>query len=596
MAKRNGVVVLSSDDEDVKSSSRSRSGPRPKLKSVPTRSDPRGAKKKPRLAGPRSRSCKQSGTVDEFEFFGEDFKQVFTGVKVSAGFGKDASKELWVDRYKPCTFEDLAVHKKKVEEVKSWFEGRLQAPKDNYGSNVLLITGQAGAGKSATVRVIASHVRAMLFEWNTPTPTIWQEHIYGSNTGAQYISKLDEFEHFIETIRKFRTLSGRPSSPVVVLIDDLPLTFGRSAYKRLQNCLHLLVQTACTPTVILISDTGQSDSADDPARSLDELQSFLEKAGAYKISFNPITNKSIKRSLSRICREERCDVNEKQLDLIATASGGDIRQAITSLQFLCLDEDIRPASLISDSALKNGQNLPGDKLFVQFGRDETLSLFHALGKFLHNKRECESTSSLDEGKLPIRDKYLRLPLKMDSPEKVLGQAHGQARPIAEFLHENALDFLDEDAIDDAWTMLSYLGDADILLDTLRRNFAKNSDIEGILQSCAASVAVRGVLFGNDHPLPPRWHSIRKPKLWQVQKLALNNKDELLRQRDEYHGSSDLSVIATEYTPVHRWIQHKQPDVHQGSVLDCGTGDGDEDTTMEDQEADPSDGDDEIEDW
>ncbi|PKI68209.1 hypothetical protein CRG98_011408 [Punica granatum] len=561
MAKRNGVVVLSSDDEDVKSSSRSRSGPRPKLKSVPTRSDPRGAKKKPRLAGPRSRSCKQSGTVDEFEFFGEDFKQVFTGVKVSAGFGKDASKELWVDRYKPCTFEDLAVHKKKVEEVKSWFEGRLQAPKCEYlmTDNMVLFIGP-------------------------------------SLSGAQYISKLDEFEHFIETIRKFRTLSGRPSSPVVVLIDDLPLTFGRSAYKRLQNCLHLLVQTACTPTVILISDTGQSDSADDPARSLDELQSFLEKAGAYKISFNPITNKSIKRSLSRICREERCDVNEKQLDLIATASGGDIRQAITSLQFLCLDEDIRPASLISDSALKNGQNLPGDKLFVQFGRDETLSLFHALGKFLHNKRECESTSSLDEGKLPIRDKYLRLPLKMDSPEKVLGQAHGQARPIAEFLHENALDFLDEDAIDDAWTMLSYLGDADILLDTLRRNFAKNSDIEGILQSCAASVAVRGVLFGNDHPLPPRWHSIRKPKLWQVQKLALNNKDELLRQRDEYHGSSDLSVIATEYTPVHRWIQHKQPDVHQGSVLDCGTGDGDEDTTMEDQEADPSDGDDEIEDW
>lgn len=25
---------------------------------------------------------------------------------------------------------------------------------------------------------------------------------------------------------------------------------------------------------------------------------------------------------------------------------------------------------------------------------------------------------------------------MDSPEKVLHQAHGQARPIAEFLHEN----------------------------------------------------------------------------------------------------------------------------------------------------------------
>ena len=31
---------------------------------------------------------------------------------------------------------------------------------------------------------------------------------------------------------------------------------------------------------------------------------------------------------------------------------------------------------------------------LQFGRDETLSLFHALGKFLHNKRETESAMAL----------------------------------------------------------------------------------------------------------------------------------------------------------------------------------------------------------
>lgn len=53
------MVVLSSDDEDdVKSSSRSRS------KSVFSRSNPKGPKK-PRPSGPRSRSCKQSSIVDE---------------------------------------------------------------------------------------------------------------------------------------------------------------------------------------------------------------------------------------------------------------------------------------------------------------------------------------------------------------------------------------------------------------------------------------------------------------------------------------------------------------------------------------------------
>lgn len=36
----------------------------------------------------------------------------------------------------------------------------------------------------------------------------------------------------------------------------------------------------------------------------------------------------------------------------------------------------------------------------------------------------------------VREGLSRLPLKMDAPEKILCQAHGQARPIADFLHEN----------------------------------------------------------------------------------------------------------------------------------------------------------------
>ncbi|KAK9948385.1 hypothetical protein M0R45_003965 [Rubus argutus] len=68
--------------------------------------------------------------------------------------------------------------------------------------------------------------------------------------------------------------------------------------------------------------------------------------------------------------------------------------------------------------------------------------FHALGKFLHNKRETENME-LDGAAFHVREGLSRLPLKMDAPEKILCQAHGQARPIADFLHENVLDFLSE---------------------------------------------------------------------------------------------------------------------------------------------------------
>lgn len=38
-----------------------------------------------------------------------------------AGFGRSIAKESWVDKYKPCTFEELAVHKKKVDPACSIF-------------------------------------------------------------------------------------------------------------------------------------------------------------------------------------------------------------------------------------------------------------------------------------------------------------------------------------------------------------------------------------------------------------------------------------------------------------------------------------------
>lgn len=83
----------------------------------------------------------------------------------------------------------------------------------------------------------------------------------------------------------------------------------------------------------------------------------------------------------------------EQIDLIAKASGGDIRHAITSLQYFCLKPNPMLALSISNGTptypeesctLNYGISLP-------FGRDETLSLFHALGKFLHNKRETKNS-------------------------------------------------------------------------------------------------------------------------------------------------------------------------------------------------------------
>jgi hypothetical protein len=64
-----------------------------------------------------------------------------------------------------------------------------------------------------------------------------------------------------------------------------------------------------------------------------------------------------------------------------------------------------------------------------------------------------------------------------------------------------IDFIDSEAVDDAWAVVSYLGEADCLL-TGGPVASYNS--ENIAQLIAASVAARGVLFGNAHVTPSRY--------------------------------------------------------------------------------------------
>ncbi|XP_021907838.1 cell cycle checkpoint protein RAD17 isoform X1 [Carica papaya] len=571
MGKRNGVVVLSSDDEDNnRLLTASRSNSKSKSKSSARRTSPREAKRA-RLSGSRSRFSREPSNVDEVRLSFEDFDEVLNGFKVSAGSGGRKTRDLWVDKYHPRSLEELAVHKKKIEEVKMWLEERFRASKEEFGNRVLVISGQAGVGKSATIHVIASHLGARLCEWNSPTPTIWQEHVYNSSSGLRYTSKLDEFEHFVGRTTKYglipSSVSGEPKSSTVLVIDDLPVTNGRVAFERLQNCLLLLVRSTQMPTVILITDYGKTDSADKTALCLGQLQLSLESAGACKIAFNPITNNSIKKTLLRICRLEHCNVTAEEIDLITKASGGDIRHAIMSLQLFLLKSDPK-INLLSSCCTPyskergNELNALDNGLSLQFGRDETLSLFHALGKFLHNKRETENAIGLGNSEFLVQKKFARLPLKMDAPEKVLCQAHGQARAVTDFLHENVLDFLSDDAINDAWSVLSYLGDADLLLASFRGMFTKHNETENVLQSTAASVAVRGVLYGNANPLHSRWHAIRRPYLWHVEQSSLSNKKEMMKQKFIAYNASNDVVIATEYNPAIKWLGFRASGSHR----------------------------------
>lgn len=106
------------------------------------------------------------------------------------------------------------------------------------------------------------------------------------------MSKLDEFEHFVERIRKYglilSSLVGGSRTSVILLIDDLPLVHGKAACGRLKRCLNLLVQSVCVPTAILITDYGKADSTDYTMHYWEEIQLSLQDAGACKVAYDNV--------------------------------------------------------------------------------------------------------------------------------------------------------------------------------------------------------------------------------------------------------------------------------------------------------------------
>ncbi|KAJ6801884.1 cell cycle checkpoint protein RAD17 isoform X3 [Iris pallida] len=576
MGKRKPLVAVEEKEESERSR-RATSRSRPRRPSPPSASF--SAARKRSRGGSRSRprpfpQPRQQGDEDgevNLDMLSEDFYERRRDCR--PGLLYKGMQEMWIDKHKPHSVTELAVHKKKVEEVKNWLEERVITSEKGVGSNALLITGQAGVGKSAAIHLIAEQLGADIYEWTTPIPTLWQEHVHNTNSGLCYMSKLDEFEAFTEKIRKYTLLHlsyvGGSRKPVIVLIDDLPMTNGKAAFVRLCKCLTTLARSTQVPTVILITEHQLTESVNSSMHYWEELVSSLEKVGAHKVSFNPPTVSLIKKTLSRICQEESCAVNIECLDQVARASGGDIRNAITSLQYLSLtmkhnfplpaspptsihfEEHLdKPRLLSSPSLTRDEDQHIGTSL--PYGRDETLSLFHALGKFLHNKRWTIDGFAPRHDSLVLQEKFRRNPLKMDSPEKILFQAHGQARRITDFLHENVLDFISDGAIDDVSLVTSYLCDADFLLASSTSPAwscltPEMFGFQSMVQSIAASVAARGVLFGNSHPSPSRWHTIRSPRLWQVEKSLMHNKKNITVERHEGAACNGYNFCDTSQT-------------------------------------------------
>ncbi|KAL0045550.1 hypothetical protein WJX82_009862 [Trebouxia sp. C0006] len=451
--------------------------------------------------------------------------------------------KLLVGSQVPKSSADLAVPKKKVGEVRDWLLA-------DHGPSLLLLSGPSGCGKTSTVRVLAAENGIEVTEWTTPTPTLWAEHIQQRAAGISgtYSSKLDDFEDFVShaklgvlplhtanatepghkdqihrasqgSLEGGKQYGGRPVSsqqPCIpakklLLIEDLPNFADAQQRQRLADLLGSIAGVAkCRVVITATVSTAQGGqdraSAASAGQGLHkELLAAINAAGAAHISFNPITKANMDKALQQACAESGVQLPGEVVTGIADSASGDLRNGLQTLQLAAVGLPLQEkGTKTSKAKAKRGKK----------------SKAEAAGPMPSSRNKpCE-----------VADRHKRPKLGVD-PEAVLLKSGLESSTAAAFLHENMLEFVDHDAVEDAAGACSYLSDAARMLDQSsghRPDWNNDGAFDGhsLTEAAAGSTVMRGLLYSLMHPAARRFLSLKSPALFTNNKAAGLNREQL----------------------------------------------------------------------
>ncbi|PIL27277.1 hypothetical protein GSI_10424 [Ganoderma sinense ZZ0214-1] len=392
--------------------------------------------------------------------------------KVQSG---DSDTRLWVDRYEPESEEDLAVHKRKVQDVRHWLLEAL-GPNDPSGKlrkyrRILVLTGPAGTAKTAAMQILSREIGFDILEWrNTMAEQFSRSE--GEWNGIEYEGSADKFRTFLGRASTCRPIFASQSSTShtqstqgsrissssasstgagssrqrIILLEDLPNVLYPPTQSSFHAALEDFVDTpdrGAAPLVIIISDAGlRGEDAEDggarwKSRSKEAMDvrnvlppNLLRSPYVTQInslysneswgSFNPIAATYMRSALKTMLDRHFASFSamgtrptKDVLDLIVESSNGDIRSAINALQFACT------ADQSSHNPPKGSKKGKGPSATVMLEavtrREQSLALFHLLGKIMYNKRKGDQPAQSVSAKDIRRDKEIDAGLKDPPP-------------------------------------------------------------------------------------------------------------------------------------------------------------------------------------
>ncbi|KAF1813605.1 hypothetical protein P152DRAFT_513026 [Eremomyces bilateralis CBS 781.70] len=453
----------------------------------------------------------------------------------------------WTERFGPISIDELAVHVKKVKDIRSWLENVYTGRERR---RFLVLKGPAGAGKTTTISLLAKELGIEITEWRN------QEAM---ETSEGFVSMGAKFDEFLRMAGKFGSLALSDGSGTVVsqsnpknestrkaiLLEEFPTITSRSSTSQgFRNVvLQFLAQNTPSmgelfsntaslpppiPVILIITESllaSASSSADNFTAHRLLGQEILSHPGVTVIEFNPIAPTYMSKALELIIRKEARKSGRRRAPGVAVlkhlSTIGDIRSAVSSLHFLALrpDDEKNWSGRVTFTTKKRGAVAPEitamerESLELITQRENTLNIFHAVGKVVHNKRDDPPPGTIIPQPPNWFSQHWRYKTPQNNVDDILNELGTDISTFIAALHENYVlscsDTDTEATLDSVCGCLDALSDADSIspegFGVRRRRFQGGSVDELRQDEMSFHLAVRGLLFNLPNPvkrLPP----------------------------------------------------------------------------------------------
>ncbi|KAH0377514.1 hypothetical protein KCU89_g17885, partial [Aureobasidium melanogenum] len=194
----------------------------------------------------------------------QKFRKVSGGTRISTNSTPySIDTRPWTERFAPVDLSELAVHKRKVTDVRNLLESALS---DRPRPRLIILKGAAGTAKTTTVNLLAREMGIGIMEWKSPVGT--------DAASSAFTSYSSQFEDFVFRSGKFAGLdlvrsdgTAQPALTItnnhtkqIMLVEEFPNTFVKSS-PALQIFRNTILQylaapasSSPTPMVMVISE------------------------------------------------------------------------------------------------------------------------------------------------------------------------------------------------------------------------------------------------------------------------------------------------------------------------------------------------------